>query len=166
MRRRRTRGNVVIEGLLWIPIMVLLVVGTVQFGKITYTYFALRKAVFSAARYLAVQQGTNFCDLADDANAQAALSFGVNDPNTGEPLISGLTTDMLVITTECIDPVSGAVGACSTSGCGASIGAQRPDYIIVGIPGGFNVTPRIPGVPRNAIALRPSVTVTFGGSSL
>jgi len=164
--RRRTRGNMVLEAALWIPVMVLLVVGTIQFGKISYTYFSLRKAVFSAARYLAVQQGTNFCDLADDVNAQNALSFAVNDPNSGSPLISGLTTDMLVIGTECIDPVSGAVGACNISGCGASIGSQRPDYIVVGIPGGFNVTPRIPGITLPTIALRPSVTVTFGGSSL
>lgn len=156
----------VLEGALWIPIMVLLVVGTIQFGKISYTYFSLRKAVFSAARYLAVQQGTNFCDLADDVNAQNALNFAVNDPTTGAPLISGLTTDMLVIATECVDPATGAVGACNTNGCGANIGSQRPDYIIVGIPGGFNVTPRIPGLRLDPIPLRPSVTVAFGGSSL
>lgn len=165
MRRRRLRGNTVLEGLLWIPFMVLLVVFTIQLGKISYTYYSLRKTVFSAARYLAVQQGTNFCDLAGDVNAQNALNFAVNDPNTGSPLISGLTTDMLVISTECVDPASGAVGACDTSGCGAAAGAQRPDYIIVSV-NGFLMQPRFPGLTLDPIALSPSVTVAFGGSSL
>lgn len=163
--RRRTGGNMVLEGLLWIPVIVLLVVGTIQLGKISYTYFALRKAVFSAARYLAVQQGVNFCDLADDVNAQNALNFAVNDPNTGTPLINGLTTDMLSISTECVDPVSGAVGACDISGCGAAAGAQRPDYVIVSV-NGFAITPRIPGLTLDPVVLHPSVTVSFGGSSL
>jgi Flp pilus assembly protein TadG len=158
-------GNMVLEGILWIPIIVLLVVGTLQFGKISYTYYSLRKAVFSAARYLAVQQGTNFCDLADDVNAQTALNFAVNDPLTQAPLISGLTTDMLVITTECIDPATGAVGTCDTSGCGITA-AQRPDYIVVGIPGGYPVQPRIPGITLDPVLLRPQVTVAFGGSAL
>lgn len=155
----------VLEAALWIPVMVLLVVGTIQLGKISYTYFALRKAVFSAARYLAVQQGTNFCDLADDANAQNALNFAVNDPVSGTPLITGLTTSMLVITTECVDPASGAVGACDTSGCGAAAGAQRPYYITVTVSG-FLYPVRIPGLSVDSIALSPSVTVAFGGSSL
>lgn len=165
MRRRSSRGNMVLESALWIPILVLLVVGTIQFGKITYTYYSLRKAVFSVARYLAVQQGTDFCNLAGDTNAQNALNFGVNDPTTGTPLISGLTTDMLVITTECVDPATGAVGACDTSGCGAAAGAQRPDYIIVSVSG-FLIQPRFPGLTLDPIALSPSVTVSFGGSSL
>lgn len=163
--RRRAGGNMVLEGALWIPVMVLLVVGTIQLGKMGYTYYALRKAVFSAARFLAVQQGTNFCDLAADANAQNALNFAVNDPNTGTPLISGLTTDMLVISTECVDPATGAVGACNTSGCGTAAGAQRPDYIVVGVSG-FTLQPRIPGLTLDPIALSPQVTVAFNGSTL
>lgn len=158
-------GNMVLEGILWIPIIVLLVVGTIQFGKISYTYYSLRKAVFSAARYLALQQGTNFCDLTDDINAQTALNFAVNDPNTQTPLISGLTTDMLAITTECVDPASGAVGPCDLSGCGITA-PQRPDYIIVGIPAGFSIQPRIPGLTLDPLLLRPSATVAFGGSTL
>jgi len=163
--RRRSGGNMVLEAALWIPVMVLLLVGTLQFGKITYTYYALRKAAFSAARYLAVQQGTDFCNLAADNNALNALNFAVNDPTTGSPLISGLTTSMLAITTECVDPATGAVGACDTSGCGAAAGAQRPDYIIVSVSG-FTMQPRIPGITLDPIPLSPSVTVTFGGSTL
>ncbi len=165
MRRRRTNGNMVLEAALWIPVLVLLVVGAIQLGKISYTYFSLRKAVFSAARYLAVQQGTNFCDLAGDTNAQNALNFAVNDPTTGDPLISGLTTDMLVISTECVDPASGAVGPCNLSGCGAAAGAQRPDYIVVSVSG-FTMQPRFPGLTLDPVQLSPSVTVAFGGSSL
>jgi Flp pilus assembly protein TadG len=165
MRRHGTSGNMVLEAALWIPVLVLLLVGTLQFGKITYTYFALRKAVFSAARYLAVQQGVNFCDLADDPNAQNALNFALYDPTSGAQLINGLTPSNLVISTECVDPASGAVGACDTSGCGAAAGAQRPDYIIVSVTG-FLYQMRFPGYTPDPTPLSPSVTVSFGGSSL
>lgn len=155
----------VLEGLLWIPFLVLLVAGMIQLGKISYTYYSLRKAIFTAGRYLAVQQGVNFCDLADDVNAQTAVNLAVNDPTSGAQLISGLTSDMLTIATECVDPTSGAVGPCNVGGCGAAAGAQRPDYLIVSVSG-FTIQPRIPGLTLNPIALQPSVTVAFGGSSL
>ncbi|SPE29907.1 conserved hypothetical protein [Candidatus Sulfopaludibacter sp. SbA3] len=160
--RRRTSGNMVLEGILWIPVIVLLVVGTIQLGKISYTYYSLRKAVFTAARYLAVQQGTDVCNLGGDANVQAALNLAVNDPNSQTPLISGLTADNFLISTECVDPASNTVGACL---CGGVDGEQRPDYIVVSVTG-FSIQPRIPGLTLDPIALSPSVTVAFGGSSL
>ena len=94
--RRRTRGNMVIEAALWIPVMILLLVGMVQLGKITYIYYSLKKAVYSAARYLSVQQGVNFCDLPNDPAVTAALQFAVTGTTdgSGAPLISNLTTDM------------------------------------------------------------------------
>lgn len=166
MRRRRTRGNMILEAALWIPVLVLLVVGMIQFGKITYVYYTLRKVVYSAARYISVQQGTNFCDPADP-NIQAALNFAVTDQTTGQPLINTLTADMLSITTECADPNNpGVLGACNTSGCGGAAGAQRPDYVVVTIPSGYPVTFRIPYLNPVPILLRPSVAVPFGGTSL
>ncbi len=164
--RRRCRGNMIIEAALWIPVLVLLVVGMIQIGKITYVYYTLKKVVYSAARYISVQQGTNFCDPAD-ANIQAALNFAVTDPTTGQPLIAGLTADMLNITIECTDPnTPGVLGVCNTSGCGGAASAQRPDYVLVTIPSGYSVTPRIPFLTLNPIPLRPSVALPFGGTSL
>jgi Flp pilus assembly protein TadG len=162
---KRRRGNMILEFALWFPVLLLLVVGMIQFGKIIYTYYSLKKEMYSVARYLSVQQAVNFCDLADDPNAQNALQFALNDPNTGLPLISNLTPDMVSITTECIDPNSGAAGACSTAGCGSDVSAQSPSYIVVGIPGGYPVLPRIPYTTLQPISLTPQVTVPFGGTA-
>lgn len=155
----------VLEMALWFPVLLLLVVGMIQFGKIIYTYYSLKKEMYAVARYLSVQQAVNFCDLADDPNAQNALNMALNDPSTGAPVISNLTPDMVSITTECIDPNTGAAGACDTSGCGGDLSAQTPAYIVVGIPGGFPVQPRIPYITLDAIQLRPQVTVPFGGTA-
>jgi len=162
---RLRRGNMAIEMALWFPVLLLLVVGMIQFGKIIYTYYSLKKEMYAVARYLSVQQGVNFCDLADDPNTVNALSFALNDPTTGAPVISNLTPDMVVISTECVDPFSGVLGACDISGCGSDVSAQRPSYIVVGIPGGYPVQPRIPYMTLDAIQLTPQVTVPFGGTT-
>ena len=71
---RRRRGGSVIEAALFIPIVVTLLVGMVQIGKITYVYYTLRKTMYTLARFVAVQQGVNFCDTAD-ASLVAAKNF-------------------------------------------------------------------------------------------
>jgi hypothetical protein len=161
---KRRRGNMILEAALWIPIMVLLLVGMVQFGKITYVYYTLRKSVYSAARYLSLQLGVNFCDLANDPNVAAAIQFALTGATDGSgvPLIANLTPDMLQVTTQCVDPASGAPGPCSDTGCPTL--ATRPDYIMVSIPNGYPVQPRIPIVTLDPIRLRPYVLVPFGGT--
>jgi Flp pilus assembly protein TadG len=160
--RRRSRGNMAIEAALFIPVMVLLIVGMVQFGKITYQYYALKKIVYAAARQLSVAQGINFCDLASDVNAQAALTMALND-STGAPLFPTLTADMLQISPFCNTAIDSPPSACENAGC--PVVAQRPDYIQVTIPNGFQVNPRIPAITLQPILLRPSIMVPFGGTS-
>jgi hypothetical protein len=154
--RRRTRGNMAIEAALFIPVLVLLIVGMVQLGKLTYVYHTVKKMVYAAARELSVQQGVNFCDLANDPAAQAALRFALNDA-TGTPVIADLTPDMLQITTQCLN------GPCDTGGC--PVISQRPDFVVVSIPNGYLVRVRLPFLDIEPIALRPSVMVPFGGIS-
>jgi len=164
MRRRAQRGNMVLEAALFIPILVLLLVGMVQIGKITYLYYTLKKIVWATARQVSVQQGVNFCDLANDAGAQAAITFAITD-STGALIIPNLTADMLSVTTECAppgDPTAAPV-PCDVSAC--PVIAQRPDYVVVTIPNGYLVTPRIPFLTLDPIPLRPSVIVPFGGIS-
>jgi len=163
--RRQSGGSVTLETAIFLPVMMLLIVGMVQFGTITYTYYALRNTVYTAARYLAVQRNTNFCD-SDDPNITAALNLAVTGTTdgTGAPLISNLTPGMLQVSTECI--VNGAVGVCDTSGCGVSPSlAARPDYVAVTIPNGYLVTPRLPFTTLNPILLSPSALVPFGGTN-
>lgn len=155
----------VIEAALWIPVIVLLLVAMVQVGKITYLYYSLKKSVYSAARYLSVQQGVNFCDLTNDPNVAAALQFAVTGTTDGSapPLISNLTTDMFTVSAECVDAATGAPGPCGNPGCPAV--SQRPDYILVTMPTGYLVHPRIPLITLDPIPLRPFVMVPFGGTS-
>lgn len=162
---RKTSGSVTLETAIFMPIMMLLIVGMVQFGHLTYTYYALRNTVYTAARYLSVQRGTNFCDPTDP-NITAALNFAVTGTTdgSGAPLISNLTPDMLQVSTECI--VNGAVGTCDTSGCGISPSlAARPDYVAVTIPNGYLITPRLPFTTLTPILFSPSALVPFGGTN-
>jgi hypothetical protein len=154
-----------VEAALWIPLMVLLIVGMVQVGKITYLYYSLKKSVYSAARFLSLQQGVNLCDLANDPSVTAALQFAVTGTSDGSApaLISNLTTDMFTVSAECVDPNTGAPGPCANAGCPTV--ATRPDYILVTMPIGYQVQPRIPFITLNPIALRPFVMVPFGGTS-
>ena len=162
--RRRARGNVAVEAALFIPILVLLIVGMIQFGKITYQYYVLKKILYGAARELSLQQGVNFCDLANDAAAQAAIQFALTD-STGTLLIPNLTPGMLLITTACATPgdPTAPPGPCDSAGCPAISG--RPDFVMVSIPEGYQVRPRIPIVELQPILLRPAVTLPFGGIS-
>jgi hypothetical protein len=161
--RRGRNGNMVLEAALWMLVLTVLIVGMVQFGKITYLYYTLRKTVYSAARYLATEQGTNYCDPADP-NIQAAIQFALTGTTdgTGTPLIPNLTADMLQVTAECVDPTSGAPGPC-TVGCDDPAIGPQPDYIVVNIPNGYPVQPHIPFLTIDPIPLKPSVVVPAGG---
>ena len=160
---KNRRGNAVIEVAMWIPFLLLLIGGTIQFGRIMYLNYAIQKIVYTAARNLSVQQNLNLCDSADTV-VQTVLTDAVTDPSTGQPLVLNLTGEMLTVTTRCV--TNGTLGDCSTSGCGGVTGAQRPDYITVTLTDGYTVPLRIPFMLRNPIVLRPSITVPFGGSKL
>jgi len=149
---------------MWIPILLLLIVGMIQLGKVTYLDYVLNKIVYNAARNLATTQNLNFCDPGDAAT-QAAISGAINDPATGQPLIANLTADMLVVTTQCLD-ATGAIGTCDVSGCQGVAGAQRPDYVTVAITNGYSFPIRVPFINLDPILLRPSATSPFGGSQL
>ena len=95
------RGNTLIEAAMFIPILLTFLVATEQLGKLTYTYYSIQKALYSAARYVGTQQDVNFCD-ASDPNIVAALNLAVSGTTdgSGTALINGLTTDMITITAE------------------------------------------------------------------
>ena len=162
---RDCRGNMVLEAALFIPVLLLLIVGMVQLGKITYIYYTLKKTLFAAAQYLSAQQGVNFCDDSDTAIA-AAKSFALTGTTDGsaDSFLPALTTDMISIQPECFDASTGAVGPCDTSSCSTAAGSPRPDYIVVSIPDGYQVTPRIPYMLLQPIPLRPEIRVPFGGT--
>ena len=166
MRRGRS-GSVTIELAMWLPIIFLLLAGIIQFGKMTYIYYSLQKTVTAIASYLAVQNGVNFCPDAADATIAAAIEFGITGTTDGSgPVgIVGLTPDMFSVTTQCIDPVTLALGDCASSGCGTPVGAQRPDFLTVSMPNGYIIQPRIPYILLDPIALKPQAVMAYGGGS-
>ncbi|HEY1343103.1 MAG TPA: hypothetical protein VGF59_36620, partial [Bryobacteraceae bacterium] len=103
---------------------------------------------------------------AADPGIAAAIQYALTGTpdGSGTAQISNLTPDMIQVTTQCLD-ATGALISCDTSGCGGPVGARRPDFIVVSIPAGYPVQPRIPFISLDAIRLRPSVTVPFGGAS-
>ncbi|HUA60091.1 MAG TPA: hypothetical protein VML19_15130 [Verrucomicrobiae bacterium] len=166
--RRRCGGNMILESALWIPVMTILVVFVIQFGKITYTYYALRNSLYTTGQYLSTQNTVNFCDLAGDPTIQAAINLGVTGTAdaSAPPLISNLTPDLVAVNIECIDPTNPAVpGPCSAP-CGGLGPGPHPDYVVVTIPNGYSVTPRMLYLTLSPILLSPVVTVPFRGTSL
>jgi hypothetical protein len=154
-----------VETALLLPFILLLLVGMVQFGKITYVYYTLQKTLYAAGTYLAAAQGVNFCDDADTTLA-AAKSFALtgSTDESAESQISGLTAEMIRVETECIDPNTQAVGQCPSGGCESAAGGPRPDFVVVSIPDGYPVAPRIPYLQVDPIPLRPQVRIPFGGT--
>ncbi|MCU1259125.1 MAG: hypothetical protein JWO80_2010 [Bryobacterales bacterium] len=158
---RSRRGNSILEAALFIPVLVTLMVAMEQIGKLTYTYFTLKKMVYSAARYIGTQQGVNMCD-SSDPNIVAGINFALTGTTdaTGAPFIPNLTADMLHVTAESFDPVAGTAGPydCSLAG------VKGPDYVIVSIQDGYNVTPIIPFLTLTPIPLKPRIKVPYGGT--
>jgi TadE-like protein len=162
------RGGAVLEIALFVPILVTLLVGMVQIGKITWVYYTLRKTLYTAGRYAATQQGVDFCDSSDPA-VIAALNFALNGTNiddSTDPILPALTADMISLSIERIDPTSGVPTACdcSVTGCDTNAGGGEPDFVVVSIPQGYQVNPRIPFLTLDPILLRPKVRVPFGGT--
>jgi hypothetical protein len=150
-----------------LPFLILLLMGTLELGRITYTYYTLHKILYAMAGYVASQQGVNFCD-STDATVAAAASFaltGTTD-NSGAPILADLTADMLNVRIEQADPSSGSITQCpcGVPGCDTANGGTPPDFVVVSIPGGYPVTPHIPLIPLNAIPLTPQVRVPYGGT--
>ena len=150
---------------IWLPVLFLLIVGTVRLAKITYLYYTLNKIVYNMARQISVDQGLNFCDP-NDPTTQGAINAALIDPNSQQPLIGNLTPDMFQVTTTCLD-ATGAPIPCDLSSCSTAISAPlQPAFVTVSIPAGYQVSPGIPYILLAPISLTPSVTVPFGGSAL
>ena len=150
-----------------LPFLILLLMGTLELARITYTYYTLNKILTAMARYVSTRQGVDFCDSTDTTVANAAnfALTGTND-GSGTPILSDLTADMLSVRIEQVDTASGSVSECpcGVPGCDTANGGTPPDYIVVSIPGGYPVTPHIPLIPTNPIPLTPVVRMPYGGT--
>ncbi len=163
---KRQRGGVLVETALLLPIVMALLIGTVELARVTYTYYMLQKIVFTLARYLGTQQGVNFCD-SGDANVAAAINYALTGTteSSDNPVVPGLLPSMFQISIERFDPVTQQLLPCdcSSSGCDASLGGLPPDFIVVSLTN-YNVQPVFWGFAVDAFPLRPSVRVPYGGT--
>jgi Flp pilus assembly protein TadG len=161
------RGNTIIEAALFIPFLLTLLVATEQLGKMIYTYYNLRNALYSAARYVGTQQAVDFCNASDPniVAAQNLAATGTTDAS-GALLIQDFTPDMVSITAESYSTDgSGTASACPCLNYGdGTFACHGPDVISVTIPVGYNFTPNIPFSPVITIPLVPQVLIPYGGT--
>ena len=163
---RRRRGNSLLETAMFVPVLMLLLVGMIEFARVTYTYYTLHKTLYTLARYLGTRQGANLCDEGD-AEVAAAKEYALTGATDGtaESFFPGLTTDMIQVRVERATADSG-IGECecSVTGCDAGAGGRPPDFIVVSIPDGYSMRLSFPYIAGETILLRPTVRVPFGGT--
>ncbi|WP_235943705.1 TadE/TadG family type IV pilus assembly protein [Uliginosibacterium aquaticum] len=88
MSRRVQGGAMVVEFAILLPVMVLLAVGIMEYGRAVYQYDTLTKSARSAARYLSQHAAGNATAI-DIARNLAVC--GQRDCSGQQPLLPGLT---------------------------------------------------------------------------
>jgi hypothetical protein len=166
MRRKSQGGQSLLEAALFIPVLLLMLIGMIEMAKVIVAYFSLQKAMSSIARYAGTSQGANFCDDNDLVITQVKNAVLTGSPDgEGVALIEGLTAGQIQVRLERFAPDSGQVTecACSIDGCDVGAGARPPDFIVVSMPNGYSVRPVFPLFQVDPFALRPRVRMPVGG---
>jgi hypothetical protein len=155
-----------IETAMFVPIFVLLLVGTAEIGRVTYVYFTLHKTLYNIARLVGTRQGANLCDPSDPEILTVKNWAITGSSEGGDPILAGLTADMVQIRVERLEAGSDIMGECECSiqGCDTAVGGGRPDSLVVMIPDGFSVNVVIPYLLTDSIIFRPTVRVPYGGT--
>lgn len=163
----RRKGGALLESVLLLPLLLSLLIGTIELARVFYTYYTLEKVLYDVARSIGTQQGVNFCDPADPSIV-AAENFALtgSTATAQDPLVPGVTPAMFQILIERYDPAAQAMVPCdcSAAGCDASQGGRPPDFIQVSLTDGYTVQPFFWGFKIDPFPLRPSVTVPYGGT--
>lgn len=89
----RERGQSLLEFAMVLPVLLLLAIGTIEFGRAYYQYNTLSKAVRQAARYMSSHGYT----AAEQTNAKRMAIYG-NADGTGSPCLPGLTVSNIAVT--------------------------------------------------------------------
>lgn len=167
MRLGSRKGTSLVEGIMFIPLVILLLLGMMEFGRITYTYYQLQKIMYALARAAGTQQNINLCNAGDENLARAIAIARTGTGETGaEPVVLGLQASDFRIRIERYDPTTDSLTDCdcSSTGCDTSQGGSSPDFVLVDLSNGYPVTLRIPFIAQDPIILRPAVRLPFGGT--
>lgn len=132
LQQRRRRGSALVEFAVVVPVLILLAVLAVEFGRVLYTYNTLAKTVRSATRRLAMTPSNSATNAAWITAQQEACRLAVYGTLTGTatPLLPGLTPSMVQITNS--GSLIPAIFAGSGTGCGANCGISTVRITISG----------------------------------
>jgi hypothetical protein len=128
--------------------MMLILLGAVEVGRVFYVYHSLQKALRGGAALIARTPNVNYCNTTD-LSLQDARNFIVwgNLQGAGQPVVQGLTSDLIQIFPERIQAGTTGVVTCSCGGdpgdpdsCDTSAGGRAPDFVVVNLAGGFPIT--------------------------
>lgn len=143
--RRHQRGGALVEFVAVVPVLLVLLGLSVEFGRVLYTYHALTKAVHSAARRLTMTDsaivGTSSAATIADWNqarqeACYLAVYGTLDAGD-EPLAPGLTPAMVRIDTS--GKLLASTYANSGVGCGSNCGISTVKVTVTG----YSYTPML-----------------------
>jgi len=167
-KRRSQRGQALTELAIQIPLIVTILFGVVEIGRVFYVYHTLQKALRGGAGLLARTTNVQYCDSADLslADARNFIVYG-NLQGQGTPVVQGLTPDMIQIFPERRVPDSLGLTQCLCSedadSCDAASGGRAPDFIVINLGDGFPLAVPFPFVTIGTMNLRVSVRMPVTG---
>lgn len=166
--QRAQRGQAVAELAFQIPLMLVILFGAVQIGRVFYVYHTLQKALRGGAGLLARSVNVDYCNSEDTKHTDARnfIVFG-NVQAEGVPVVQGLTPDMIQILPERVAAGTTGVTECScvadANSCDISSGGRAPDFVVVNLGAGFPLQVTFPYVNLGTINLRVSVRMPVTG---
>ena len=166
---RYQRGQAVVELALQIPLMMTLLFGGVEIGRIFYTYHTLEKALRGGAGLVSRSVNVNYCDSSDLTltDVRNFIVFG-NLQGAGNPVVPGLTPDMIQILPERGATETTAVTECvctvDADSCDVTSTGRAPDFVVVRLSDGFPLPVPFAFVNIGTITLRVSVRMPVTGS--
>lgn len=167
MTRRRSQGSVLLETVLYLPILIGLLIGILQLARISYTYYTLQKILYTVARYVGTQQGINFCD-GTDATVTAAKNLALTGTTdgSGPPILPNLTADQIDVRIERFISETADLSecGCDATSCDTANGGQAPDWVVVSVNGGYPIQLNFQGFVTDPIPLRPQVRIPYTGT--
>ena len=139
-------GQSLLEFAMVLPLLLLIVLGVIEFGRAYYQYNTLSKAVREGARYMSMHA----YDPIELTRAQNITVYG-NREGTGSPSLPGLAVGNITITPRNPDTAGGASRT------------NPPRWVRVGVTG-YTFQPMFPGiVPISSFTFTPSVEMRYVG---
>ena len=151
--------------------MMLILFGAVEIGRVFYVYHSLQKALRGGAAFLARTPNVNYCDTTDLTlqDARNLIVWG-NLQGLGQPVVQGLTPDVIQILPERIQAGTTGVVTCSCGGdpqdpesCDVMSGGRAPDFIVINLGAGFPLAIPFPFANFGSVNLNVSVRMPVTG---